>query len=78
EKNGLIVILFVFGLSFMIFGNVFNFSSSKQVQQEATQAVFRQSDEEKKLKQIADYEERYEQQLKEALEAIVGVGEVKV
>ncbi|MEK4126302.1 stage III sporulation protein AG [Anoxybacillus sp. FSL W8-0382] len=78
EKNGLIAILFVFGLSFMIFGNVFNFSSSKQVQQEATQAVFRQSDEEKKLKQIADYEERYEQQLKEALEAIVGVGEVKV
>lgn len=47
EKNGLIAILFVFGLSFMIFGNVFNFSSSKQVQQEATQAVFRQSDEEK-------------------------------
>ncbi|ACJ33314.1 stage III sporulation protein AG [Anoxybacillus flavithermus] len=78
EKNGFIAILFVFGLSFMIFGNVFNFSSSKQVQQETTQAVFRQSDEEKKLKQIADYEERYEQQLKEALEAIVGVGEVKV
>ncbi|AKS38867.1 stage III sporulation protein AG [Anoxybacillus gonensis] len=78
EKNGFIAILLVIGLSFMIFGNVFNFSASKRVQQETTQTVFRQTDEEKKLKQIADYEERYEQQLKEALEAIVGVGEVKV
>ncbi|MBB6175349.1 stage III sporulation protein AG [Anoxybacillus tengchongensis] len=78
EKNGLIAILLAFGLSFMIFSNVFNSSSSKQVQQETTQAVFRQTDEEKKLKQISDYEKRYEQQLKEALEAIVGVGEVKV
>ncbi|KHF31105.1 hypothetical protein LR68_00053 [Anoxybacillus sp. BCO1] len=51
EKNLLIAILLAIGLSFMIFGNVFNFSPAKRVQQETTQTVFRQTDEDKKLKQ---------------------------
>ncbi|GMB07681.1 stage III sporulation protein AG [Thermolongibacillus altinsuensis] len=80
EKNGLIALVLLVGVAFMIFGNIFHSPSSEnsETTDETAQPVFRQTDEETKMKKIADYEERYEAQLKEALEAIVGVGEVKV
>jgi stage III sporulation protein AG len=81
EKKGLISIVLIIGVAFMIFGNIFHSPSttnSDTTTNKNVQPVFGQKDEETKMKKIADYEERYEEQLKEALEAIVGVGDVKV
>jgi len=78
-----VTVILAFGIIIMLIGNFLSFqhetnengaSSSSGEQAEAAFSIKPKT----KAKVIADYEERYEEQLKNALEAIAGVGDVKV
>jgi stage III sporulation protein AG len=80
-----VIVILLLGVAFMLAGNLFG--ESKQTNTETVavsqnnepnaQPVFGQKSN-TKAKSIAEYEERYEEQLKSALEAIVGVEDVTV
>lgn len=82
-----IIMLLIIGVLFMLVGNLFKPSPSED---QASLAVFKQANDgpesvetfgrkdDGKATTISDYEDRYENQLKETLEAILGVKNVTV
>jgi stage III sporulation protein AG len=78
-----VVVILLFGVAFMLISNIYEeqkvtttmaVTENREEQAEPVFGTQRDS----KAKTIAEYEERYEEQLKAALESIVGVEEVTV
>jgi stage III sporulation protein AG len=80
-----VIVILLLGIVFMLAGNIFGENKQtntetmtvSQNNEQNAQPVFGQK-RDTKAKTIAEYEERYEEQLKSALEAIVGVEDVTV
>ncbi|WP_078379777.1 stage III sporulation protein AG [Sutcliffiella halmapala] len=86
SKRQYIIVVLVVGVGFMLFSNLFfgkqegsslNAALQTSGQPESESPVFSQKDD-NVPSTISDYETHFENQLKEALEAIIGVGNVNV